>query len=60
LILDLTQKQSKNVSQKLKMEKKPVKKKIIKIKEKITGSHKGDQEFIPKKIEKKKKSSSVL
>jgi hypothetical protein len=36
------------------MEKNLFKKKIIKIKEKITGSHKGDQEFILKKLEQKK------
>ncbi len=35
------------------MEKKTSKKKILKIKEKITGSHEGDQEFIPKKVRKK-------
>jgi hypothetical protein len=42
------------------MEKKPVKKKILKIKEKITGSHKGDQEFIPKKKKKIEKKMIVV
>jgi len=31
------------------VKKKPVKKNLKKTKEKITGSHEGDQEFIPKK-----------
>ncbi len=43
------------------MEKETSKKKILKIKEKITGSHEGDQEFIPKKVKKNEKNAiSVL
>jgi hypothetical protein len=41
------------MSLKTKNGKKTSKKKILKIKEKITGSHEGDQEFIPKKVRKK-------
>jgi hypothetical protein len=46
------------------VKKKPVKKNLKKTKEKITGSHEGDQEFIPKKVRKKnllkKNAISVL